>query len=157
MAILLLIQTSAIRYRLDMLQTRKPFYFSFRFNYQLQVQIHSRQGSHSVTYPDPSYSTDTFQTRKSFCYSYRSQLQIQSRYAPDTVAILSLIQTFPQPRDAPDTDAILSLTQIPDSNTEFGYSSEMLHTRMLFFCLFRFKAQIQLRNAPDTDVILLLI
>ena len=86
--ILLLIQTSTIRYRLETLQTRKPFYFSFRLNYQLQVQIHSRHVSHSVTYPDPSYSTDTFQTRKSFCYSYRSQLQIQSRYAPDTVAIL---------------------------------------------------------------------
>ena len=37
------------------------------------------------------YSTDTLQTRKPFCHSFRIRLQIQSRYAPDTDSILSLI------------------------------------------------------------------
>ena len=64
------------RYRLDTRQTRKPFYFSFRFNYQLQVQIHSRHGGHSVTYPDPSYNTDTIQIRMSFCHSSRYSMDI---------------------------------------------------------------------------------
>ena len=90
--ILLLIQTSAIRYRLDTLQTWRPFYPSFRFNYQPQssdtlqtrmpfLPLHqkfdyprcSRHGSHSVTYSDPSYSTDTPQTRQSFYYSFKLQ------------------------------------------------------------------------------------
>ena len=111
--ILLLIQTSAIRYRLDTLQTRRPFYLSFRFNYQLQVQICSKHGCHSDLYTSsliiPSAVatevilsliqilvtvSDTLQTRKAFCYSYRSQFQIQSRYAPDTVTILSLIRNL---------------------------------------------------------------
>ena len=39
--ILLLAQTSAIRYRLDMLQTRKLFYFLFKFNYPLHFQMAS--------------------------------------------------------------------------------------------------------------------
>ena len=69
--ILLPVQTSAIRYILDMLQIRKPFYFLFRFNYQLQVQIHSK-------------------TRRSFCHLSRSQLQ--HIYVPYPEVILLLIQ-----------------------------------------------------------------
>ena len=57
--ILLLIHTSAIKYRLDTLQTRKPFYFSFR------------------------YSSDTLQTRKPFCYLFR----FKCRYSSDTFHI----------------------------------------------------------------------
>ena len=87
------------------------FCFSFRFNYQFQVQIHSRHGSHSVTYSDPwyssntlqtlksfcysfifkfSYNSDMLQTQKPFCYSFRFSLQIQLRYVPDTDTILIL-------------------------------------------------------------------
>ena len=77
------------------------------------VQIRSKHGCHSGPYTRslilprgvatevilsliqiPVTVSDTLQTRKSFCYSYRSQLQIQSIYAPDTVAILSLIQNL---------------------------------------------------------------
>ena len=157
----LLIQISAIRYRLDTLQTQKPFYFSFRFNYQIQVHIHSRHGSHSVTYsttdtvqirsrhgchsvthsefipstqllhthiflcyPDTiqihsrhgSHSvihtdSNTPQTRRPFCCSYKSQLQIQSRYASDTVAILSLIQNLSLTHSCP-IHIYFSVTQI---------------------------------------------
>ena len=39
--ILLLVQTSAIRHRLDMLQTRKLFYFLLRFNHPLHFQMAS--------------------------------------------------------------------------------------------------------------------
>ena len=80
---------------------------------QLQVQMRSKHGCHSdplhQQFDSPQCSRheiflsliqipvtvpDTLQTRKSFCYSYRFQLQIQSRYAPDTVAILPLIQNL---------------------------------------------------------------
>ena len=83
------------RYNTDTLQTRMPFWYSFRSQ-------HSR------------YSTDTLQTRMPLWYSFRSQhsdtvqirsrhgchfvthsnfnFKIHSRYAPDTAAILSLIQ-----------------------------------------------------------------
>ena len=58
------------RYRPNTLQIWLPFCHSFRS--QLQFQIHSRHGSHFATHTD-------------------LKLQIQSRYAPDTVAILSVI------------------------------------------------------------------
>ena len=55
---------------------------------QITVQIRSRFGCHSVTHSN--YSPDTIQIRMSFCHSFK--LQIQFRYAPDTEAILILIQ-----------------------------------------------------------------
>ena len=99
-------------YSLDTLQTRWPFYYSFRFTFQIQfryapntdaililihiftVQIRSRQGFHSVTHSDSPfrYNSDTLQTRMPFCYLFRSRHQIQSRYAPDSDVILILIQ-----------------------------------------------------------------
>ena len=69
-----LIQISISRYSSDTLQTQLPFCHSFRFQFQDTVQIHSRRGSHSVTHSD---------------------FKIQSRYAPDTEAIMSLIQFHP--------------------------------------------------------------
>ena len=60
------------------------------------VQIRSRHGCHSVTYPDSP----------------------QLRDAPDTDAILFLIQL----RDAPDTDAILLLIQIQHLDTAWIHS-----------------------------------
>ena len=77
------------------------------------VWIHPRHGGHSTTHSDFSNP-------------------IQSRYAPDTAAILSLIQI-----------------QLSTS------SSDTLQTRKSF-CHF-FRSQLQFRYTPDTEVILLLI
>ena len=83
------------RYSTDTLQTRMPFCHLFKFQLSDTVQIHSRHGSHSVTHSDLlfRYSMDNPQTRRSFYYSFRIQSKIQFGYAPDTDAILSLIQT----------------------------------------------------------------
>ena len=145
-AILILIQISTIRYRLDTLQTWKPFYFSFRFNYQIQfrytpdtevilsliqipVQIHSRHGSYSVTHSDT--------------------VRIRSRHGCHSVTY----SDFPQLRDALDTVVILSLIQISDSDT----IPDALQTRKSFFYSFNIQTQLQLGYAPDTDAIPLLI
>ena len=79
---------------MDTPQTRRSFYYSFRTSSQNTVRIHPRHGGHSTTHSDFSN-------------------QIQTRYAPDTAAILSLIQiqlSTSRFRYAPDTDAILTLT-----------------------------------------------
>ena len=159
-------------YRLYTLQIRKPFYFSFRFNYQFQVQIHFRHGSHSVPYSDPSYSLDILQTRKSFCYSYRSQLQVQSRYAPDTDAIMLLIQIqtsrystdtlqtrmpfwpLHQKFDSPQCSRHESYSV---TYSDPSYSSDTLQTQKSFFYSYRSQPQIQSRYAPGADAILSLI
>ena len=62
------------RYSKDTLQTRKSFYYSFRYLIHDTVKIHSRHGSHSITHSE-------------------FEVKIQFRDAPDTDAILLLIQT----------------------------------------------------------------
>ena len=161
-----------------MLQTRMLFYCLFRFKAQIQLrdapdtdvillliqiqssdtaQIRSRHRCHSGTHSDSTirYNSDTLQTRMLFWYSFKYRIQIQLRDAPDTNDILLLIQI--QSSDTAQRCSRHGCYSISYSNTEFRYSLEMLQTWMLFYCLFRFKAQIQLRDAPDTDVILLLI
>ena len=86
---------------------------------------------------------------------FRFNVQIKFRDAPDTDAILFLIQI--QSSDTAQRCSRHGCYSIAYLNTWFRYSLEMLHTRMLFYFLFRFKAQIQLRDAPDTNAILLLI
>ena len=58
------------------------------------VHICSRYGCHPDTHSDSdsTYSTDTLQTRMPSWYSFKINFQIQFRYAPDTDAILILIQ-----------------------------------------------------------------
>ena len=108
-------------------------------------------------------------TWKSFCYSYRSQLQIQSRYAPDTVAIMSLIHSLSpshscsihrcfsvtqiQYRYTPDTVVILIF--IPPSNT-FTARIRPRYGGHFFFS-YKLSLQIQFKCIPDTDTILILI
>ena len=95
--------------------------FCHLFRSQLQFQIHSRHRSHSAnSYRSQLQVTvsDTLQTRKSLCYSYKSQLQIQSRYAPDTVAILSLIQNLFPARSC-STHRFFSVT-----NSEYRYTPD---------------------------------
>ena len=100
------------RYNPDTLQTRKSLCHLFRS--QLQFQIHSRHGSHSTTHTDLNfrYSPDTLQTRLPFCHSFRSQLQFQihSRHGSHSATHTDLRFQL-QSRDAPDTVAILSLIQ----------------------------------------------
>ena len=140
------IQTSAIQYRLDTPQTRRPFYLSFRFNYQLQVQICSKHGCHSDLYTNsliipsavatevilsliqiPVIVSDILKTRKSFCYSYKPQLlktvssrSTDHRVLPNMDANLSLVQIQLLKtvyRRFQNTDANLLLIHTPSSET----------------------------------------
>ena len=83
--ILLLIQTSAIRYILDTLQTRRSFYLSFRFNYQPQVQICSRHGCYSISHSDSTTNFKVQMRSKHGClsgpYTYNIQFNKLSRMA----------------------------------------------------------------------------
>ena len=54
--------------------------------------MRSKHGCHSNTHSTLRYSSDTLQTWMSSWYSFRFNFQIQFRYAPDTNAILILIQ-----------------------------------------------------------------
>ena len=107
----------------------------------------SRHGNHSVTCPDPSYSTDTLQTRKSLCYSYGSQSQLQFQ-----------IHSRHRSHSATHT------------NLNFRYSPDTLQTRLPLCHSFRICPQhavapyryfsiirIQYRYTPDTAVILIFI
>ena len=76
-----------------------PFSHSFRIQGQDTIQIRSRHGSYSVTYSDLLFriqSQDTFQIHsrhgsQSIIHS-EFKVKIQFRSAPDTDAILILIQ-----------------------------------------------------------------
>ena len=176
---------SAFRYSSDTLQIWMPSWYSLRFRFQIKsryvldtdaipiliqiqlsyiVQICTRYGCHPDTHSDLAfrYSSDMLQTRMPSWYSFKDNFQIQFRYAPDTDAILLLIQrklsdtvqirtrygchpdthsdsTFLiQFRYAPDTDAILILIQIQLSDTV----SDMHQIRMPSWDSFRFSFQI---------------
>ena len=139
---------------MDTPQTRRSFYYSFRISSPDTVWIQPKHDSHSTTHLDSSN-------------------QIQTRYAPDTVAILFLIQiqlSTSKFRYAPNTDAFLALT--PEV-----WFSPMQSPRKSSCHLFRsqFQSQIHFRHEshsathtdlnpsynfrypPDTAVILLLI
>ena len=90
-----------------------------------------------------------------FWYSFRFSFKIQSRYAPNTDAILILIQI-----------QLSDTVQIPSRygchfdthwDSAFRYSSDTIQRWMPFWNSFRFSFQIKLRYAPDTDAILILI
>ena len=132
-AFLILIQIQLFRYSSNTLQTRMPFWYSFRFNFLDTVQIFSRYGFHSDTHWDSSFrnSSNMLQIRKPFWCSFRYNFQIQFRYAPDTDAILILIQV-----------QLLDTVQIrprhgcyfdTHSDSTFKYSSDTLQTRMPFW------------------------
>ena len=112
------------------------------------IQIHSGHDSHSDIHSTfkYSYSSDTPQTRRPFSYSYNLQLQIQSSYAPDTVAILSLIQSL-SPTYSCSIHKYFSVIRI-----QYRYTPDT--AVILIFIL---QAQLQLRYAPDTEATLLLI
>ena len=91
---------SDFRYSSDTLQTRMPFWYSFKLQPTDAVQIRSRRGRHSDTHSNSSsdtmqirsrhrchsdstfkYSTDTLQTRMPFWYLIKAS----SRYSIDTL------------------------------------------------------------------------
>ena len=146
-------------YSSDTLQTRMPFWYSIRFQVQIQygyaldtdaillriqittsdtVHIRSRRGCHSVTHSDLKfrYNSDTLQTRMPFWYSFRFNSPIQFRYALDTDAILILIQI-----QLSDTVHIHS-GHGSHSATYSVSSSDTLQTRLPFWYSFRFQIQI---------------
>ena len=133
---------STFRYNTNTLQTRMPFCYSFRFQNSDTVRIRSRHGCHSDTHSDFKfrYSTDTLQTRMPFWYSFRFNFQIQYVYAPNTDAILILIQI-----SSSDTIWICSrhgFHSDTHSDFKFRYSTSTLQTRMPFWYSFRFQVQI---------------
>ena len=86
-AILLFIHSdSAFRYIPDTPQTQLPFCHSFKIYPQHTVALYTDVSML------PIHNTDTLQIRQSFWYSFKDQIQLQLRYAPDTDAILILIQ-----------------------------------------------------------------
>ena len=125
------------RYSSDMLQTRMPFWYSFRSNLSDTVQIRSRQRM-PFWYSFRFNFSDTVQIRSRqrmpFWYSFRFNFS-------DTVQIRS------KNRCHSDTH----------SDTTFKYSSYMLQTRMPSWHSFRFNSQIQYRYAQNTDAIMILI
>ena len=178
-----------------------PFWYSFRFNFQIQfryapdtdaililiqiqlsdtVQIRSRHRGHSDTHSQSilRYNSDTLQTRMPLWYSLRLNFQIQYIYAPDTDAILILIQI--QTSDTIRIHSRHGCHSDTHSDSDFRCSTNTLQTQMLFWYSFRFNFLIhynsdtlqkrmpfwylvkinflvQFRYAPDTDAILILI
>ena len=107
------------RYSTDTLQTWKSFCYSFRYQLQDTVQIHSRCGSHFVAHSDSDfrYSSDTLQTRMPSWYLFRFQLSDTVQICPRHGFHSITYSDFPQLRYAPDTDVILSIIQISNSDT----------------------------------------
>ena len=86
------------------------------------VQIRSRHGCHSDTHLDFKfrYSSDTLQTRMPFWYSFKFQVQIRFRHGCHSGS-LSYFTLLIQYRYAPDTDAILFLIQISSLQIQLRY------------------------------------
>ena len=137
-------------YSSDTHQTRIPFYYSCRFNFQIQYRYAPDTDAILILIQilDSRYNSNTLQARMPFCYSFRFQVQICSRHGCHSVTHSDF-----KFRYAPDTNVILILIRI----TTYRYSTDTLQTRMPFWYLFGVQIQIQFRYAPNADAILILI
>ena len=93
-AILILIQIPPLDTVQIRSKTRKPFLYSFRFNFWYSPDTHQTRKPLWYSFKDTTwYSSDTLQTRKPFWYSYRINLLIIFKYTLNTDAILMFKHT----------------------------------------------------------------
>ena len=122
------------RYSTDTLQDMEVIMLLIRISYSDTVRIHPRRGGHSISHSE-------------------FQVKIQFRYAPDTVAILSLIQIQ---LSTTSSDTLQTWMPFWPLHQQFDYpqcsrrgSHSATHTDL--------NSSYSLRYTPDTGVILSLI